>query len=154
MNFEHGLVTKSLAELGKSLCSLLQYYIEHNGQNRKTGTNTLRDSDLYDSVESVEEGFVLKILANDYIEYIERGRGVGFKKVPIQALRDWALKKGIDTDNHTLFAIQTAIYNDGIPSRPILSSFYTGIDKELEDFSMQFAREAVQKIVKLWHNLE
>lgn len=59
-------------------------------------------------------------------------------------MRDWALRKGIPTDNNTLYAIQTAIVRDGIKGRPILATLANNIE---ELFEKQYFDELFTAII-------
>lgn len=100
--------------------------------NDKTNTNTLRRSQLKRNM-TVNESFPRFIYFEyfDYLEYVERGRRPNTRKVPISALREWAMRKGIPSDNSTLYAIQQSIYKVGISPRPIMETFQRNLDKEM-----------------------
>lgn len=127
-----------IGELAGELAMALKSAIDRNGTNTKVGRNTLKDSDLIDSVEAKVSGGVIEILANHYIEYIEFGRRPKAKWVPISALVEWASRKGIPTDNHTIYAIAYAIWRDGIPPRPVLHDYYNNsVDEIIDKFCEQ-----------------
>lgn len=78
-----------------------------------------RDARLIDSIEYdvVDSGVQLK--ANNYWYYASKGRRARTRKVPIRALIDYIKRYGIrprggQTINQLAFAIQTAIYKQGI----------------------------------------
>jgi len=79
-----------------------------------------RDSDLIKSVNAeISNNSVVTIIANDYYEYVSRGRRVRARKVPIEDLIDWIKEESIrpragQTINQLAFAIQTSIYKNGI----------------------------------------
>lgn len=120
--------------IANDVIALFKSILEDNNisDNVKTGTNTLAHSNLYNSlkVNYSSTNAIIDLFVNDYISYIERGRDPKYTpKVPIEALRDWALSKGIDTDNNTLFAIQEGIFKTGIRPRPILYYFWEECDR-------------------------
>jgi hypothetical protein len=89
------------------------------GVNKKVGKNTLVDSDLFNTVGVKSEDIeVVTLLVNDYIDYIEHGRKSGSFPPP-QAIAEWCSKKGLPTDNSTVFLICRSIYEKGIAPRPI-----------------------------------
>lgn len=131
-------IRRVLEAIAEDIIELVQTILSSDevGMNIKVGKNTLKDSNLYNDIETkVDESGnpIIYLMLNHYVEYIERGRE-RYKepKVPIDALRDWALRKGIPTDNSTLFAIQTSIYNIGIRPRPILHYVFEELDKLFE----------------------
>lgn len=124
------------------------------GSNRKTGKNTLRDSDLLKNMQvkadNANDSVVINVLFDNYIDYIERGRAPKQgKQPPIDALRDWALSRGIPTDNSTLFLISRAIWRDGYAGRPILATLEKEIDalfeKEYYDKLFESLTEEITK---------
>lgn len=89
------------------------------GVNKKVGKNTLVDSDLFNTVDVKSEDIeVVTLLVNDYIDYIEHGRKPGSFPPP-QAIAAWCQKKGLPSDNSTVFLICRSIYEKGIAPRPI-----------------------------------
>lgn len=101
------------------------------GTNKKTGTNTLKDSLLSKEVQAsvtVGDNIVIEVLLNNYVEYVEKGRAPG-KMPPISALREWAIARNIPDDNDTLYAIANAIKRDGYEGRPIVAT----LEKEIEN---------------------
>ena len=81
-------------------------------------------SDLLNSVEvavdDITGGFEMKGMYLYYGRFVDTGRAPGVTRVPIDALLDWIRVKGITFDGkserQTAFAIQTSIYNNGIPT--------------------------------------
>lgn len=89
------------------------------GVNKKVGKNTLVDSDIFNSVGVKSDDIeVVTLLVNDYIDYIEHGRSAGSFPPP-QAIAEWCSRKGLPTDNSTVFLICRSIYEKGIAPRPI-----------------------------------
>lgn len=107
------------------------------GVNVKVGTNTLTDSALKENIESkvnAYDDFVLTLLFNHYVEYVERGRRPKTGTKPdIEHLKDWAAKNGIPTDADTLWSISYAIWRDGIAGRPIFATLDKLIDGAFAD---------------------
>ena len=100
--------------------------------------NNLKDSVLDKNtrveVKQTGDSIVIETLFDNYIDYIEQGRKpMTGKQPPIDALRDWALSRGISTDNSTLFLISRAIWRDGIEGRPILSTLEEAIEKDFDE---------------------
>lgn len=100
--------------------------------NHKSGTS-LKDSDIYKSaqVKATNDGdLMFDIILNDYITYIESGRRKGAKFPPVEPIIAWARKRGIPTDNSTIFLIRRAIARDGIRPRPIMAQVMDFVDEE------------------------
>lgn len=72
------------------------------------------------AVEEIRNGFELKGSYLYYGRYVDTGRAPGVTRVPIDALLDWIRVKGITFEGkselQTAFAIQTSIFNKGIPT--------------------------------------
>ena len=143
-------IGKIVMEFSKDLMTLVRMVMESNvGINRKTGSNTLVGSDIYKSlsVKATNDGdLVFDIILNDYITYIESGRRKGAKFPPVAPIVAWARKKGIPTDNSTIFLIRRAISRDGIKPRPIMSYVFEEVDREWDD---RLADELFSEIIKI-----
>lgn len=103
------------------------------------------DEDLHYAVE-MSGNPIIKLMFNDYVGYLETGRHANTGALPpISELRDWALRKGIPTDNNTLYAIAKAIQMQGIAPRPILSVLEEKIDRSFEN---HWADDLFDEIIK------
>ena len=100
--------------------------------NDKVGRNTIApDSKIFKEMYAKASGnIVIQLLLNDYVQYIESGRKAGSKFPPIQPIVQWAKKRGIPTDNSTIFLIRRAIAEDGIRPRPFMYKVLETIDKK------------------------
>ncbi|NDV83959.1 hypothetical protein [Bacteroides sp. 51] len=130
-------IYKALTVIAEDIIELVRRVLASDdvGVNLKVDKNTLKDSNLYKEIETDVDNSnpVVYMLLNQYVEYVERGRErYHTPKVPIDALRDWAVRKGIGSDNSTLFAIQRSIYNLGIRPRPILYYVFEELDELFE----------------------
>ena len=127
------MLTRVMFEIGSDIAKLVREIMDSNvGMNMKVGKNTLSDSDLYRelSVRSTSDGdLVFDIMLNDYIQYIENGRRKGAKFPPIEPIIQWCRKKGLPTDNSTIFLIRRAISRDGIAARPIMARVFDELDR-------------------------
>lgn len=130
-------INKVVKELAKSFLEAFRTILSTNvGMNPKSGTNTLKDSNLSRNVKTAtlenETDIIAELLVNDYIQYIESGRRKGAKFPPVAPIVKWCRKNGIPTDNSTVFLIRRAISRDGIAARPIMTHVYTIMDNEME----------------------
>jgi hypothetical protein len=127
-------ISKIVVEFSKDLMELVRMVMESNvGINTKVGENTLVGSDIYKtlSVKATNDGdLIFDIVLNDYIQFIESGRRKGAKFPPIEPIVRWAKKKGIPTDNSTIFLIRRAISREGIRPRPIMAYVFEEVDRE------------------------
>lgn len=105
--------------------------------NNKTGKDTLSDSDLMKNlkVQVTDERLVISV--SDYYRYIESGRKIGAKGIPVSVLVKWIKEKNIRpygdiTVNQLAFIIQKSIKKSGISKRPFLTAAYKEASIELE----------------------
>lgn len=129
-----GLI-KAFQMLSNDILRLFRAVLESDvGINRKpmaNGRNTLKNSRLYNTANIEFDIPFIKLLVNDYIDDIENGRKRRASLVPMSDLIQWARRKGIPSDNHTMTIIQYAIWRDGIEGRPVMKTFWKLLDKEL-----------------------
>lgn len=125
-------IIKAFNLLANDILSLFQSVLASDvGINRKVGENTLKGSRLAQTAVVKSDIPFYQLIVNDYIDDIENGRRARQQPlVSIEALRDWARRKGIPSDNHTLMLIQAAIWRDGIKGRPVIRTFWSMLDKE------------------------
>ena len=116
--------------------------------NDKVGRNTIApDSNIFKEMYAKASGnIVIQLLLNDYVQYIESGRKAGSKFPPIQPIVQWAKKRGIPTDNSTIFLIRRAIAEDGIRPRPFMYKVLETIDKKWEG---ELSSELFQELTKI-----
>ena len=108
---------KVIAEEAKGI--IMAVLSSDKGINKKVGVNTLIDSNLFNDLNySVEDFEVVNLLVNDYIDYIESGRKPGTYPPP-NVIAEWCQRKGLPSDNGTVYLICRSIYENGIPARPI-----------------------------------
>ena len=107
----------------------------------------LYDSDLSRSIEYTYKDNIFVMLANDYFQYVARGRQPKARKVPVEELIKWMKKKGIAPKkgdyNATAFAIQQTIYKNGLKPRPFVNPI---IAVDLDIISEDIAYELSENI--------
>lgn len=116
--------------------------------NDKVGRNTIApDSNIFKEMYAKASGnIVIQLLLNDYVQYIESGRKAGSKFPPIQPIVQWAKKRGIPTDNSTIFLIRRAIAEDGIRPRPFMYKVLETIDNKWEG---EWSSELFNELTKI-----
>lgn len=116
--------------------------------NDKVGRNTIApNSDIFKEMYAKASGnIVIQLLLNDYVQYIESGRKAGSKFPPIQPIVQWAKKRGIQTDNSTIFLIRRAIAEDGIRPRPFMHKVLETIDNKWDG---EWSSELFQELTKI-----
>ena len=124
---------KIIKAIATDIMEIARMVLESNNLiNDKVGKNTIApDSELYKTlqVKSTNDGDVVyDLMLNDYLVFIESGRRAGAKFPPVEPIVRWARKRGIPTDNSTIFLIRRAISRDGIKPRPFLSYIFEEMD--------------------------
>lgn len=142
-------VSSIVMEFSKDIMALVRMVMESNvGINSKTGSNTLINSQIYNtlSVKATNDGdLIFDIILNDYLVYIESGRRKGAKMPPVEPIVRWCKQKGIPTDNSTIYLIRRAISRDGIKARPFMAHVMDEIDREWDN---NVADELFNKIME------
>lgn len=123
-------------------------------------SNSLAGSDLVKSIEFKQENNSLVMWANDYYQYVDKGRRKGVKKVPISALLDFIKKRNLKgrTGNKTMsdiqlaFAIQTSIFKLGIQGKffdvKVDSTIDQAVDVILDDKALDVLTSQLDKEFK------
>ena len=142
-------VSSIIMEFSKDIMALVRMVMESNvGINPKTGSNTLVNSQIYNtlSVKATNDcDLIFDIILNDYLVYIESGRMKGAKMPPVEPIVRWARSRGIPTDNSTIYLIRRAISRDGIKARPFMAYVMDEIDREWDN---NVADELFNKIME------
>ena len=150
---------QALEELGNEVIKHFREVMDSDmGINPKTGTNTLKDSNLYKQMDMkvYPDREMVEVLINSYAEYVDMGRMShaevktgNFKPMknsgfpPLDVLRDWAQRKGIPTDNRTLYLIGRSIAINGIRPRPVFSYAW----RDLEDMLPEYLDKLFEAII-------
>lgn len=143
-------ISKLVMEFSKDIMDLVRVVMESNLlDNQKVGRNTIIGSDIYNTlqVKSTNDGdLIFDIILNDYLTYIESGRRKGAKFPPVEPIVRWARKRGIPTDNSTIFLIRRAISRDGIAPRPFMATVFEQIDLNMENWYDKLFEEITKYI--------
>lgn len=127
---------ETIAKEAKAI--LMSVMASEKGVNTKVGVNTLVDGRIFQEIETdVEDVELVNLLVNDYITYIESGRRPGTYPPP-NVIAEWCQRRGIPSDNRTVYLICRSIYEKGIPARPIFDGdggVWDMIDKEWSTWS-------------------
>ena len=116
-------IIKALQEVAEEAKAVMMSVLASDlgvNRNPRVNRNTLVEGRIFQEVGcSVDDIELVKILVNDYIQYIESGRKAG-SFPPVDVIAKWAAEKGITTDNNVVWAICQSIYKNGIPARPLI----------------------------------
>lgn len=129
---------KVIKAIANDILSIARMILESNNLiNEKVGRNTIApDSELYKTlqVKATNDGdIVFDLMLNDYLVFIESGRRAGAKFPPVEPIVKWARKRGIPTDNSTIYLIRRAISRDGIRPRPFMAYIFDEMDERWDD---------------------
>lgn len=129
---------KVIKAIANDILSIARMILESNNLiNEKVGRNTIApDSELYKTlqVKATNDGdIVFDLMLNDYLVFIESGRRAGAKFPPVEPIVKWARKRGIPTDNSTIYLIRRAISRDGIKPRPFMAYIFEEMDERWDD---------------------
>lgn len=150
------------AELTKIIKSFAEDIVEEArkimssnvGVNEKTGTNTLKDSNLYKQIDwsfrEEGENIIIDTLFNFYIVYIEWNRPKNYGKMPpISAIQKWLVRKHIVPNNKNIrsvaFLIARAIQRDGWKGRPVLATLFKNTEQK---WNNEWAYKLFNNIIK------
>lgn len=126
-----------ISELASDIVTLAQVILQ---DAEDTFRNSALSKEISTKIQTNSDSVVVQALFNNYITYIEQGRPKEQgKQPPLDSLRDWALARGIPTDNSTLFLIARAIWHDGYEGKPILAT----LENEVAE---SFDKEYFEKI--------
>ena len=129
---------KVIKTIANDILEIARMILESNNLiNEKFGRNTTApDSDLYKTLQvkaSNDGDVVFDLMLNDYLVFIESGRRAGAKFPPVEPIVRWARKRGIPTDNSTIFLIRRAISRDGIRPRPFMAYIFEEMDERWDN---------------------
>ena len=124
------------------------------GINKKVNINTLTDSRLRASVQTElmsSDDIVINLLMANWIIYVEHGRRRGAKMPPPEPIAEWCKRRGLPSDNNTVWKICRAISEDGIAPRPVIAKAFEIMDKEFDErWSDRIFEEITKELDKLF----
>lgn len=82
--------------------------------------------------------YTLKIIAEDYLKYVDEGRRAGSKPPPVKAIKEWTRHKGIPEG--LAYPIAKGIGEKGIKPTNVIQK---GFDKVLKNVSFRRLEEGV-----------
>lgn len=102
------------------------------------------DDDLSYTIEAVRNP-VITFMFDGYMSYWQNSASSTFAPLPsVSELRDWALNKGLSTDNETLRIVSKALYTMSIAPQSILSL----LDNQIENaFESEWAEAISDQVV-------
>lgn len=73
--------------------------------------------------------YTLKIIAEEYLKYVDEGRRAGSKAPPIQPIKEWARLKGLDEG--LAFPIAKSIGEKGIKPTNVIQKAFDKVSKDV-----------------------
>ena len=123
-----GQILKNVQEVIRGIaeeCKMLsKAAMTAHGINEKEGVDTLTNSNIYNSIDVKYDldNAVITILVDDYIDYIQGGRAPNKPfpwEIALDVLAKWCQKRGLPSDNTTIYFIRKSIIEKGIKPRPV-----------------------------------
>lgn len=118
------------------------------GINDKVGINTLSGSNAYKNIDAVstDDLGVINLLIDEYAVLYIDGDGYEWARRPVsvkkdqkwpppQIIAEWAARKGLPTNNTTIYLICRSIWEKGIKARPFINASFEEIDRQFEDWA-------------------
>lgn len=131
MNTDLDKVIQGMAE---DILIVMQDILDANGQE-----NSNLKKDLYTKVEQEGDNVILKLFANHYIYWVDQGRGPSKMPPltrwadPVGDIADWCRRKGIPSDNGTVWAIIKKIHKYGYEGKFFLEDFWRQAEQATYD---------------------
>lgn len=142
---DYSHIRRELYDFAEGIKQAVRMIMEsEKGINPKVGQNTLIGSNIYEEleVETHEIGF-FTLLVNDYIDAIENGTKPlnGSIFAHTMDIAEWAVRKGLPSDNKSVLAYCGSIYWYGIKARPIMDDAFDALDDYWDGWAdMMFER--------------
>lgn len=139
------IVDKKLAnEFGKDYVKIMVALLKGNRPFPKVASGSLVNSINY-RLQPIAEGIQVQLLANDYLQYVDRGRRPGTYP-PIQAIQRWVQIKGMKKE--AAWAIRTNIYKYGIKPTNVIKKTKNIIESS-RNANRLYEQRMVDNIVKI-----
>ena len=142
-------VRNTLREFASQCAAVVRAVMDSEvGVNDKVGINTLSGSNAYKGVEgiSTDDVEVMNLLIDEYAVLYVDGNGFEWARRPVtvkkdqkwpppQIIAEWCARKGIPTDNKTVYLICRSIWLEGIKARPFVEPSFEEIDNIFGDWA-------------------
>lgn len=143
---------KVLKGMAEDILVIMQDILDMNGQ-----ADSNLKKDLYTKVEQEGDNVVLKLFANHYIYWVDQGRGPS--KIPpltrwadpVGDIANWCRRKGIPSDNNTVWAIIKKIHRYGYEGKFFLEDFWRQAEQATYD-NLDNLFEAIISELTEWFN--
>jgi len=146
------IVDNKLAnEFGKDYVKIMVALLKGNRPFAKVASGSLINSINY-KLQDTATGIQIILLANDYLQWVDKGRRPGTYP-PIRAIQRWTQIKGMPKE--AAWAIRRNIYKFGIKPTNVIKKTMNIIDSS-RDANRKYEQRTVDNIVKMleknWKN--
>lgn len=142
---ENKFVDKKLAnEFGRDYVKIMVAVLKGNRPYPKVASGSLINSINY-RLQDTAQGINVVLLANDYLQYVDRGRRPGTYP-PIRAIQRWVTIKGIPKE--AAWAIRKNIYKFGIKPTNVIRKTKNIIETS-RNANRRYEERMVDNIVKM-----
>jgi hypothetical protein len=139
------IVDKKLAnEFGKDYVKIMVGLLKGNKPFAKVASGSLINSINY-RLQDTANGIQIILLANDYLQWVDKGRRPGTYP-PIRAIQRWVAIKGMKPE--AAWAIRQNIYKFGIKPTNVIKKTMNIIDST-RDANRKYEQRTVDNIVKM-----
>lgn len=150
MNLENKQLKINLNLIGKEYIQNIKSELE---SYNKKASGDLEKSLKYTILSSQGDIIELQIYANDYLNFIDKGRPVGGKLPPPKKLERWIDTKGLTSDNfksseQLSWAIAFSIQRNGIAATNILNRVKGKMKSRIKYLVVEGSKKDVKQLVE------
>lgn len=141
-----------LSAMAQDILEIMQAVMDDNGLNYSNLRNQLTTSVTNDGDKAT-----LNLFANHYIYWVENGRKptpyppLSRWADPVGDIKSWCERKGIPSDNHTVYAIIQKIHMYGYEGKFFLEDFWRQAEEKTYDNLDQLFNYIIKDITD-WFN--
>jgi hypothetical protein len=141
--------TKLANEFGKDYVKVMVALLKGNKPYPKVASGSLVNSINY-KLKDTAEGIQIQLYANDYLQYVDRGRRPGTYP-PIRAIMKWASIKGLP--KQAAWAIRQNIFKFGIKPTRVISRTRREFETS-PTFVRKYESQIVDQIIKNMQSIQ
>ena len=124
-------ITKVVEEMAKDMQRLMELILDDNDLSYSNLKKQLTTSVINDG-----DGVMLQLFANHYIYWVDQGRKpTPYPPLtrwadPVGDIRDWCIRRGIPSDNSTVYAIIQKIHKYGYEGKYFIETFWEEAEQQ------------------------
>lgn len=145
-------INEILQGMAEDILRVMQYILDANN----LGNSNLK-RDLEVKVSDEGDNAVIRLLANHYIYWVDKGRNPTKMPPltrwadPVGDISDWCRRKGIPSDNQTVWKIITKIHKYGYEGKFFLEDFWKDAEESTYD-NLDKLADGILKDITDWFN--